>query len=201
MGSNQSCRHDFYQTATTVIASLYLKKIVKEKSKVEFTSNDSVSFDLITSDNKRYEKVYNLYGSIVPGETAVLLGGVLAAQHHVALLPLLAVVVLAAVMGDVTGFLSGRRLGSRLRQGRLGRRIGEARWDRVASLLERRGPWAIVLGRWVGLLRALTPTMAGASGLPMRRFLPASMVGPTRWPRNSKVVTTPKSPPPPRSAQ
>lgn len=90
-------------------------------------------------------------------------------------------VVLAAVLGDVTGFLSGRRLGSRLRQGRLGRRIGEARWDRVAGLLERRGPWAIVLGRWVGLLRALTPTMAGASGLPMRRFLPASMVGASSW--------------------
>lgn len=84
-------------------------------------------------------------------------------------------------MGHITGFLSGRRQGSRLRQGRLGRRIGEARWDRVAGLLERRGPWAIVLGRWVGLLRALTPTMAGASSLPMRRFLSASLVGASSW--------------------
>jgi hypothetical protein len=42
---------------------------VKDRSKVEFTSENTVSFDLVTSDNKRYEKVYHLYGSIVPLES------------------------------------------------------------------------------------------------------------------------------------
>ncbi len=86
-----------------------------------------------------------------------------------------------AVAGDAAGFWSGRRLGPRLRGSRLGHRVGEARWDRAGALLGRRGPWAIVLGRWVGVLRALTPTVAGASGMPLRRFLPASALGAASW--------------------
>jgi hypothetical protein len=58
-------RTDFYQTATTVNASLYLKKINKEKAKVTFTES-TVDFDLPTSDNKRFTKTFNLFGPIDP---------------------------------------------------------------------------------------------------------------------------------------
>ena len=57
-------RHDFYQTATTVIASLYLKKIDKDKSTVKFTSDTKLDMDLITSDNKRFAKTFELFGPI-----------------------------------------------------------------------------------------------------------------------------------------
>src|ERR1700678_3986839 len=46
-------RHDFYQTASTVIVSMYLKKIDKSKAKVEFTGEKDVTLDLPTSDGKR----------------------------------------------------------------------------------------------------------------------------------------------------
>lgn len=57
-------RHDFYQTATTVIASLYLKKIDKSHAKVKFTSPTTISLDLPTADQKRYEKEMPLFGPI-----------------------------------------------------------------------------------------------------------------------------------------
>jgi hypothetical protein len=57
-------RHDFYQTATTVIASLYLKKIDKEKSSVIFTSETNLDLDLITADSKRFQKTFELFGPI-----------------------------------------------------------------------------------------------------------------------------------------
>lgn len=62
---NSSNRNDFYQTATTVNVSLYLKKIDKEKANVTFRAN-AVEFDLPTTDNKRLTKTYNLFGAIDP---------------------------------------------------------------------------------------------------------------------------------------
>lgn len=58
-------RHDFYQTPTTVIASFFLKKINKEKAKVEFRENQIV-LDLVTTDvqPKRYKAEVPLYALI-----------------------------------------------------------------------------------------------------------------------------------------
>jgi hypothetical protein len=59
-------RHDFYQTPTSVIASLYLKKIDKERAKVDFSSTSAVTLDLPTADNKRYQTDIPLFGRIDP---------------------------------------------------------------------------------------------------------------------------------------
>jgi hypothetical protein len=59
------CRHDFYQTPTTVIASFFLKKINKEKAEVKFLTNE-LSLSLPTTDTppKRYKADIPLYGAI-----------------------------------------------------------------------------------------------------------------------------------------
>ncbi|KAL8869058.1 MAG: hypothetical protein Q9174_004557 [Haloplaca sp. 1 TL-2023] len=57
-------RHDFYQTPTTVIASLFLKKINKEKAKIEFSSPTEIKLDLPTMENKRYSTTIPLSGQI-----------------------------------------------------------------------------------------------------------------------------------------
>jgi hypothetical protein len=58
-----SVRHDFYQTVDKVMASLYLKKIDKTISKVEFQEK-AVDLDLRTSDRKRFQQVVPLFGTI-----------------------------------------------------------------------------------------------------------------------------------------
>src|SRR5918995_366834 len=50
-------------------------------------------------------------GLLVPGETAVVVGGVVAANGDIELLPLIGLVWLAAAAGDLVSFLLGRRLG------------------------------------------------------------------------------------------
>ncbi|KAI9738654.1 MAG: hypothetical protein M1834_008159 [Cirrosporium novae-zelandiae] len=62
----QSVRHDYYQTSSTVIASLYLKKIDKSNAKVEFSAPNIVKLDLPTADNKRYTASVPLFGPIDP---------------------------------------------------------------------------------------------------------------------------------------
>ena len=64
IANHEICRHDFYQTTTTVIASLYLKKIDKERAKVDFTSPTTVALDLPTADNRRYATALPLFGRI-----------------------------------------------------------------------------------------------------------------------------------------
>jgi len=60
----QTVRHDYYQTPSSVIASLFLKKIDKETSTVKFTSDSVVDLDLHTSDKKHYKTSLELYGKI-----------------------------------------------------------------------------------------------------------------------------------------
>lgn len=57
-------RSDFYQTPSSVIASLYLKKIDKERSTITFSSPTTVELDLHTSDHKRYQQQLPLYSTI-----------------------------------------------------------------------------------------------------------------------------------------
>ncbi|MFF5174646.1 DedA family protein [Micromonospora sp. NPDC000089] len=120
-------------------------------------------------------------GLLVPGEVAVLVGGVLA---HEGRLPLWAVVVAAlagAALGDQTGYLVGRRYGHRLlaRTPRRFVRSGELR--RALDLVRRRGASAVVLGRWAAALRALVPGLAGLSGIPQRTFTAANLTGGALW--------------------
>jgi hypothetical protein len=61
-------RHDFYQTGTTVVASIFLKKIDKETSTIDFTETQ-VNVDLRTSDSKRYKTEYPLFASINPEQS------------------------------------------------------------------------------------------------------------------------------------
>ncbi|KAK3691131.1 hypothetical protein LTR37_018884 [Vermiconidia calcicola] len=59
-------RNDFYQTSSNVIASLYLKKIDKQRSSVRFADAETVDLDLHTSDSKHYQISMKLYGPIKP---------------------------------------------------------------------------------------------------------------------------------------
>lgn len=120
-------------------------------------------------------------GLVVPGELALLTGGFVARQGHAELGVMIVVAVLAGVVGDSAGFELGRRLGPGLRTSRLGRRIGDRRWDRAAAYLKSHGGRAVFLGRFVGVLRALVPALAGASRMRYRRFLPWNVAGALVW--------------------
>jgi len=121
-------------------------------------------------------------GLIAPGETALLLGGLVAGQGQIEVLTLIAIVWAAAVAGDLTSFFFGRRLG-RAYLVKHGPRvhITEDRLEQVEGFFDRHGGKAILLGRFVGLVRAVAPFLAGSSGMPLRRFLPYDIIGAGLW--------------------
>ncbi|KQY60312.1 hypothetical protein ASD11_12720 [Aeromicrobium sp. Root495] len=119
-------------------------------------------------------------GMVVPGETAVVV--LAATTDSTPLLVLLGVAVtLGACSGDHVGYWLGRRYGDALRESALVARVGRRPFDRATDLLSRHGGTAVFLTRLVPVVRTLTPAAAGASGLPYRRFLPASLAGSALW--------------------
>ena len=121
-------------------------------------------------------------GLIAPGETAVVLGGVVAAEGGVDLIPMLAITWAAAAMGDLASFALGRRLGRRFlveHGGRIG--VTQPRLERVEAFFSRHGGKAILIGRFIGLVRAVAPFLAGASAMRLRAFLPWSVLGTGLW--------------------
>jgi len=121
-------------------------------------------------------------GLIAPGETAVVLGGVVAARGGVDLAPMLLIVWLSAAAGDFMSFMLGRKLGRRFlvtRGPRLG--ITGERLARVDAFFDRHGPKAILVGRFIGIIRAVAPFLAGSSGMRLRSFLPWSLLGTAAW--------------------
>jgi membrane-associated protein len=121
-------------------------------------------------------------GLLAPGETAIVLGGVVAAEGGVDLIPVLLVAWVFAALGDLVSFVLGQRLGRRFLH-RHGPRVGmtRPRVHRVERFYAKHGPKAILVGRFVGLLRAVSPFLAGSSGLKLRVFLPWSILGTAVW--------------------
>ena len=121
-------------------------------------------------------------GLVVPGETVMLLGGAVAGQGEIDLFLLLGIAWFAAWAGDTTSFFIGRRLGRDfvLRNGpRVG--ISHERFHQVESYFGRHGGKTILIGRFISLVRALAPFVAGSSGMRYRGFVPYSILGTGIW--------------------
>jgi undecaprenyl-diphosphatase len=121
-------------------------------------------------------------GLVVPGETVMLLGGAVAGQGAIDLYLLIAIAWFAAWLGDTTSFFLGRRLGREfvLRHGpRVG--ISHERFEKVEDYFSRHGGKTIFIGRFISLVRAFAPFIAGSSGMRYRAFVPYSILGTGLW--------------------
>jgi membrane protein DedA with SNARE-associated domain/membrane-associated phospholipid phosphatase len=128
-------------------------------------------------------------GFVAPGETAVIVGGLVAGQGRISLLVLIAVVWACAVLGDLTSYELGHRLGREwlLRHGERVK-ITEERLDQVEGFFERRGNVTILIGRFLGFVRPLLPFIAGASRMPLRRYLIYDVLAAGAWATTFSVL-------------
>lgn len=120
-------------------------------------------------------------GLFIPGEVAILLGGVLVSQGRAGLSLMLLAASAGAIIGDSIGYEIGRHFGVRLQTTRIGRRIGETRWIRAQDYVRERGGRAVFFGRFVGVLRALVPAIAGSAGIPYGKFFVFNAAGGIIW--------------------
>ena len=121
-------------------------------------------------------------GLVAPGEFTVIVGGVVAGQGEIDIVPLIGLAWVSCVLGDSASFLLGRRLGRAflVKHGPKVR-IDEDTLEKVESYFDRHGGKTVLIGRFIGLVRAVAPFVAGSSGMRYRQFLPFSILGTGLW--------------------
>ncbi|MFK0132425.1 DedA family protein [Streptomyces rubiginosohelvolus] len=122
-----------------------------------------------------------LVGAFIPTLTLLLTAGALARSGDISLPLIIATAAAAVVAGDLFGHRTGRVLGSRLRTGRMGRRIPSAAWRQAERLMNRHGGRAVFIARFLPVVRTLAPHFAGATRLSYRRIAPYSVAAACLW--------------------
>ena len=112
----------------------------------------------------------------------MIIAGAIAGQGETSIVITIALVWVSAWAGDSASFYIGTRLGRDfiLRHGHRVR-ITPERFAQVEDYFSRHGGKTILVGRFLGLVRALAPFIAGSSGMRYRAFLPYSVLGTGLW--------------------
>lgn len=125
-------------------------------------------------------------GFVFPGEIAVILGGVAASRGTVPLWAVIAAAVSGAIIGDSVGYLIGRRWGTHLLHGTIGRLPVirthlDKHLDSARAYVQRRKGSAVFFGRFTAALRVLVPGLAGIAEVHYPTFLVYNVAGGTLW--------------------
>jgi membrane protein DedA with SNARE-associated domain len=123
------------------------------------------------------------FGIPLPGETALIAFGVLAAQGHYSIAAVIAIAAAGAIVGDNLGYWLIGRIGGRalFRRWRWLNRYGDRVLPRAEALMERHGGKTVFFGRFVSILRYTVAWVAGLSRMQWSRFLFWNAAGGIAW--------------------
>ena len=121
-----------------------------------------------------------LVGLIMPGDTVVLVSST-GVEGVLEYLSLVAVIILGALLGESIGFAIGRWFGPKLREGKLGQRLGQDRLARADRFVDRRGGIAVFISRFLPVFHSVVPLAAGMSQMAYRRFMSWTTPACTLW--------------------
>ncbi len=124
-----------------------------------------------------------LVGFFLPGDSLLFLAGAMVASHVIGVpfWVLAAGVFVAAVVGDQVGYLVGRRFGPRVFSRHDSRLFRQEHALRAQEFFARHGSRAVVLGRFVRVVRTFVPVVAGVGRMPRHTFTVFNLLGALVW--------------------
>jgi len=124
-----------------------------------------------------------LIGFFLPGDSLLFTTGLLVASGtlHQPLAVVAALIALAAVAGEQTGYLFGRKVGPSLFRRPDSRLFKMENIEKAHAFFQRHGPKAIVMACFVPIVRTFTPIVAGVSRMNYRTFLTFNLIGGSLW--------------------
>jgi membrane-associated protein len=122
-----------------------------------------------------------LVGILFPGDSLLFAAGLLAASGFMEPLPLMATVTLAAILGDSVGYWFGANVGSNLFLRKDSRLFKQEYLKRTQRFYDKYGGRAVILARFVPIIRTMAPILAGVGGMKYSRFLPYNIAGGVAW--------------------
>ena len=118
-----------------------------------------------------------LVGIVVPGDSLLFTVGVVVGAGHSNIALVNAVLMLAAIVGDSTGYLLGRQTGPRIFTRKDSLFFKQEYVSRTQAFYERYGGKTILIARFLPVVRSFAAFMAGVGLMPYLRFLPFSVCG------------------------
>jgi membrane-associated protein len=127
-----------------------------------------------------------LIGFFLPGDSLLFITGLLTRatgtpRIDYPLPVVLLVLFVAAVAGDQVGYLIGNRAGPALFKRKDSRLFKQSHVEKATAFFEKHGPKAIVLARFVPIVRTFTPVLAGVSNMRYRTFVKYNLIGGAAW--------------------
>lgn len=132
-----------------------------------------------------------MIGFFLPGDSLLFLAGMFTANGFInpadlspinALILLLFALTVSAIVGDQTGYIIGRRMGKTLFDAQKRPKFIKQQYlDRTKEYYDKHGGKAIILGRFIPIIRTFVPMIAGVVHLPYKRFVVFNVVGGIVW--------------------
>lgn len=122
-----------------------------------------------------------LLGIFFPGDSLLFTAGLLSAGGFFSFIPLVILVVVSAILGDSAGYLFGAKVGNAFFKRPDSRFFKQAYVTRTQVFFEKYGGRAIILARFVPIVRTIAPVLAGVGAMTYGKFLSYNILGGALW--------------------
>ena len=122
-----------------------------------------------------------LIGIFLPGDSLLFAAGLIAAGGFFSIVPLILVIVASAIVGDSVGYWFGAHMKGRLFENKDARFFKQEYVERTEKFYEKYGGRAVILARFVPIVRTLAPILAGMGSMRYRTFVSYNVIGGLLW--------------------
>jgi membrane-associated protein len=122
-----------------------------------------------------------MVGFFFPGDTLLLTAGVLAAQGQFPIEVTIAVIAVAAILGDNTGYTIGKVMGKRLFRKKDGILFRQEYVEKSEAFYEKYGPKTMLVAHFVPIVRSFAPLVAGVGRMNHLKFAMFDAIGDIAW--------------------
>lgn len=120
-------------------------------------------------------------GFFLPGDSLLVVAGLFAAAGKMNIFVLLISLFIAGILGDLVGYLTGRRMGKTIFSRPKSRVFNPNHLLKAQKFYEKYGGKTIILARFVPIVRTFAPIVAGAAEMPYRNFAFYNILGSFLW--------------------
>jgi membrane-associated protein len=117
----------------------------------------------------------------LPGDSILFLSGAVVAAAGLNVHVLVAVLAVAAILGDSVNYAIGHYIGPKVFEKPDSRWFKQEHLRRTQAFYDKYGGFTIIIGRFVPIVRTFAPFLAGVAGMSYRRFLSYNVVGGVLW--------------------
>ncbi|MDQ5950437.1 MAG: rane-associated protein [Patescibacteria group bacterium] len=121
------------------------------------------------------------FGFFLPGDSLLFTAGLLASQNFLSIQYLVIFGIIAAIAGDSVGYAFGKKVGPKIFTKEDSLIWNKKHIEKSRKFFEKYGPKAIILARFMPIVRTFTPILAGVGTMEYKLFLRYNIIGGVLW--------------------